>query len=313
MPNNYFRFWLLNYQGLYIFDEKLQKQVMFTKIEEDNFIAEIVQAPEIFENTDTTIFSKEFPETLTRLYYRKYRNDLYIFLGNELVDITEVATQFKTWMDLRDLQRTHLKGIVVAIFDDIEGPTVVFNNCLAEEYALLLAIQGQTVSGMGRIEEYTVGFMDPLNVPNRDDILHLCYNFLLPAPDSSDSRIIKMGRVSSLYLIFPRTSPYINEDTFRGFVESFIDAWIDDWADLQRNDRQNETQIAFQPAIFEELFENLMVTVTTALDMTTHNEREEAKLKVFVMDLLTQNKVLNSQVRRLRERIKSLEKQLEEK
>ena len=71
-------------------------------------------------------------------------------------------------MDLRDLQRTHLKGIVVAIFDDIEGPKVVFNDCLAEENALLLAIQGQTVSGMGRIEEYTVGFMDPLNVPNRD-------------------------------------------------------------------------------------------------------------------------------------------------
>ncbi|MFX0086721.1 MAG: hypothetical protein ACFFAU_13700 [Candidatus Hodarchaeota archaeon] len=313
MLNDYFRFWLLNHQGLYIFDEKLQKRVIFTKVEEDNFIAEIFQDPKIIGKKDTTIYTREFPETFTRVYYRKYRDDLYIFLTSEVIDITEIGMQFKTWMDLRDHQRTHLKGIVVAVFDDVEGPKVVFNSCLSEENALLLAVQGQTVSGMGRIEEYSVGFMEPLNVPNREDIVHLSYNFLLPAPESADPRIAKMGRVSSIYLLFLKTSPYINEDTFRGFIESYIDAWIDDWISIQKDDRKRGTRIAYESAIFEELLENLMVTVTTAIDMTTHDEREEAKLKVFIMDLLTQNKVLNSQIRRLRERIKSLEKQLEEK
>ena len=122
-----------------------------------------------------------------------------------------------------------------------------------------------------------------------------------------------MGRVSSIYLLFSKTSPYINEDTFRGFIESYLDAWIDDWVAVQKEDRLKGTSIAFESAIFEELLENLMATVTTAIDMTTHDEREEAKLKLFVMDLLTQNKVLNSQIRRLREKIKTLEKQLEEK
>ena len=75
MPNNYFRFWLLNHQGLYIFDEKLQKRVMFTKIEEDNFIAEIVQAPEIFENTDTTISELTKTENVLSSYNDRV-NDL---------------------------------------------------------------------------------------------------------------------------------------------------------------------------------------------------------------------------------------------
>jgi hypothetical protein len=313
MQNNYFRFWLLNHQGLYIFDEKLQRRVIYTKVEEDNFIAEVFQDLKIVGKKNTTIYTRELPETFTRLYYRKYRDDLYIFLTTEVTDITEIGTQFKTWMDIRDHQRTHLRGIVVAIFDDVEGPKVVFNSNLKEENALLLAVQGQTVSGMGRIEEYSVGFMEPLNVPNREDIIHLSYNFLLPAPDSTDPRIAKMGRVSNIYLLFLKASPYINEYTFRGFVESYIDAWIDDWISLQKDDRLKGTRIAYETATFEELFENLMATVTTAIDMTTHDEREEAKLKVFVMDLLTQNKVLNSQIRRLRERIKSLEKQLEQK
>jgi hypothetical protein len=280
-----------------------------TKEEEDNLIAEIFQDPRIGMKAKTTIYLKELPETFTRLYYRKFNHDLYIFLVSALVDITEIGTEFKTWMELRDLQRTHLKGLAFAVFDDIEGPKIVFNNCLKEDSALLLAIQGQTISGMGRSEEFVTGFQDPLNVPNRDDLIHLSYNFLQPAPDSDDPRIKKMGRVSSIYLIFSRTSPYVNEVTFRGFVESYIDAWIFDWIDIQEEDRKHGQQTAYQTKIFEELHENLRSTVTTAIDMTTHDEREEAKLKVFVMDLLTQNKVLNSQVRRLKERIKALEKE----
>ncbi|MHA2305443.1 MAG: hypothetical protein ACXACU_08615 [Candidatus Hodarchaeales archaeon] len=313
MSSNYYRFWLLNHQGLYIFDEKLQRRILMTKEEEDNLIAELFHDPKIEMKKNTTIFSKELPETFTRLYYRRYKSDLYIFLVSELVDITEIGTEFKNWMDLRNLQRTRLKGIAIAIFDDIEGPKVVYNSCLKEENALLLAIQGQTVSGMGRIEEYNTGFQEPLNVPNREDLVHLSYNFLQPAPDSTDPRIQKMGRVSSIYLLFSRTSPYINEDTFRGFVESYIDAWIFDWIVIQEEDRQNGRKTAYQQTIFEELHENLLSTVTTAIDMTTHDKREEAKLKVFIMDLLTQNKVLNSQIRRLKVRIRSLEKELAEK
>ena len=305
MPNNYYRFWLLNHQGLYIFDEKLHNKVVLTKSEEDALIAEIFRDPTIEMVDDTALLTRELPSSFTRLHYRKYRGDLYILLSDELIDITEVDAKLQTWFELRDQQREHLQGLVISIFDDIEGPKVVYNSgVLITEDALLLAVQGQTVSSMGRMVEYSSGFKDPLNVPNREDMIHLSYSCLQPAPDSKDSRIAKMGRMTNMHLLFPMDFSYVKEDLFCNFVEGFLDEWVFNWNAQKENTRD------YPPEIFDELLEDLRSTISSAIDLTTHEEREITKLKELIMDLLSQNKVLNYQVRRLRERIKDLEKQL---
>jgi polyhydroxyalkanoate synthesis regulator phasin len=305
MANNYYRFWLLNHQGLYIFDKKLHKKVILTKAEEDDLIAEVFQDPRLMSADDTPLFTKELPSYFTRLHYRKYKKDLYILLSDELIDITEVEARLKPWIELRNQQRSHLQGLIISIFDDIEGPKVVYNNgSLLTENALLLAVQGQTISAMGRIVEYTSGFKDPLNVPNREDLIHLSYIFLQPAPDSKDPRIAKMGRMTSIHLLFLLGFHFVNESLFRSYLEAFLDEWVYNW------NAQRYNTIAYPREIFDELLEDLRSAISTAIDLTTHEEREEAKLKEYVMDLLSQNKVLNYQVRRLREKIKDLENQL---
>jgi hypothetical protein len=305
MSGNFYRFWLLNEQGLYIFDNKLHKTIILTKAEEDSIIADIFNDPKVASN-NSTIFTKELSTSFTRIYYQKYRKDLYIILVDELVDITFIANEFLKYRKLRENQRKQLKGLVFSIFDDIEGPIVVYNSCLKEEQALLLAVQGQTVSSMGRIEEYITGFKEPLNVPNRDDLIHLSYDFLQPAQTSKDPRIAKLGRISNLYLIFPKDFAFVKEEMFRSYVEGFLDEWVFNW------EAQEDQTDRYSAKIFEELTEDLRSTITIAIDMTTHEEREVAKLKNFVMDLLTQNKVLTYQVRRLREKNKELEKKIQQ-
>jgi hypothetical protein len=305
MSDNYYRFWLLNHQGLYIFDKKLHKKVIFTKADEDNLIAEVFQDPRVMDADDTPLFTRELPSYFARLHYRKYKKDLYILLSDEMIDITEVDARLKPWIDLRNQQREHLQGLTISMFDDIEGPKVVYNSgSLLSENALLLAVQGQTISAMGRIVEYTSGFKDPLNVPNREDLIHLSYIFLQPAPDSNDPRIAKMGRMTSIHLLFLLGFHFVNENLFRSYLEAFLDEWVYNW------NSQREDSLSYPREIFDELLEDLRSAISTAIDLTTHEEREEAKLKEYVMDLLSQNKVLNYQVRRLREKIKELENQL---
>ncbi|MFX0016279.1 MAG: hypothetical protein ACFFB2_14840 [Promethearchaeota archaeon] len=303
--NNYYRFWLLNHQGLYIFDKKLHKKIILTKAEEDELIAEIFQDPKIEMVIDSPLYTKELHSSFTRLHYRKFKQDLYIILADELIDITEVEFKLQSWIEIRSQQRNHLQGITISMFDDLEGPKVVYNSgALLSENALLLAVQGQTVSAMGRLVEYSSGFRDPLNVPNREDLIHLSYSFLAPAPDSKDPRITKMGRMTSIHLLFLVEFPYVNETLFKSFVEAFLDEWIYNWT------TQRDNSLDYPQKIFDELLEDLRSTISTAIDLTTHEEREIEKLKEYIMDLLSQNKVLSYQVRRLREKIKLLEEQL---
>ncbi|UCE14407.1 MAG: hypothetical protein JSV04_04325 [Candidatus Heimdallarchaeota archaeon] len=308
MSNNCYRFWLLNHQGLYIFDEKLHQKVIITKSEEDSMIADIFRDPTIEMAENTALFTKELPSIFMRLHYRKYNRDLYIVLTDELVDVIEVEQMLQKWFKIRDQQRTHLQGLVVSIFDDLEGPKAVYNSgFILPENALLLAVQGQTVASMGRMQEFPAGLKDPLNVPNREDLLHLSYNCLQPAPDSTDSRIAKIGRMTTMHLLFREDFKFAKEDLFRSFIESFLDEWVFNW-----NAQKGPTE-SYPQEIFDELLEDLRSSISTAIDLTTHEEREVNKLKKFIMDLLSQNKVLNYQVRRLNEKIKQLEMELGER
>ncbi|MFW9856695.1 MAG: hypothetical protein ACFFFG_16710 [Candidatus Thorarchaeota archaeon] len=253
---------------------------------------------------DTTILSRDLLPSYTRLYYRKHHSDLYVLLVDELTDFTEVIEVFSKWSEKRDKQREQLKGLVFVVFDDVEGPKVIYNNLLKEEIAILLAVQGQTVSSMGRLKKFKVGFKEPLNVPNRSDLVHMSYDFLQPAPESADPRIAKMGRISNLYLIFDRSFSYLNEEHFRLSIEGYLDEWV------YNHFSQDSGQVypkSYSKFFFDELLEDLRTTISSAIDVASHEEREVARLKVFVMELLTQNKVLTYQVRRLRERIKELE------
>ena len=303
MNSEYYRFWLVNQQGLYIFDEKLTKNVLFSKNDEDDLIAEIFRKD---IELDSPIFTLEIPSHSARLHYQNYDHDLYLLLTNDLIDITKVDLTLHQWKKLRGMQKDHLKGIVVSVFDDLEGPKVVYNSCLQEEEAILLAVQAQTVSSMGRVEEFKTGFREPLKVPNREELIHMSYDFLQPAPKSSDPRIAKTGRLSNIFLIFARDLPHVTNSKFKGFLEAFLDEWAWNW----NSEKIKEHPETYSVKIFDELLEDLRSTVTTSIDLSTHDEREEAKLKVFIMDLLSQNAVLNSTIRRLRERIEDLETQI---
>ncbi|MFX0209323.1 MAG: hypothetical protein ACFFDT_25290, partial [Candidatus Hodarchaeota archaeon] len=265
MSDNYYRFWLLNHQGLYIIDKKLHRKVILTKSEEDTLIAEIFQDPKLMSADDTPLFTRELPSYFARLHYRKYKSDLYVLLTDELIDITEVDAKLQPWIEIRNQQREHLQGLVISMFDDIEGPKVVYNSdALLAENAILLAVQGQTISSMGRIVEYTSGFKDPLNVPNREDLLHLSYNFLQPAPDSSDPRIAKMGRMTSIHLLFLLGFPFVTENLFRSYLEAFLDEWVYNW------NTQKEDSRDYPKKIFDELLEDLRSAISTSIDLTTH-------------------------------------------
>ncbi len=303
MIGNYYRFWLINEQGLYIIDQKLQRQKILTKTDEDILIAELYNDPAL-EMDDTVILQKNLPEyAFSRLYYQKYKKDLYILLADEMIDITDIDLQLQTRRKDRDTLRENLIGIVVAAFDDARGPKVVYSpSFINEETTLLLAVQGQTISYMGKLNEFQVGFKEPLNVPNRTDMIHVSYDFLVPAPSSKDPRIALTGRVMNLFLLFPRNLPYLKEKSFLQFIESFIEEWVREWIDFQKG---NEGK--YPVKWFDDLLENLRSTVNIAIDLATHDEREVRKLKDFVMDILAQNQVLTYQVQKLKEKIRKLE------
>ncbi len=303
MAGNFYRFWLVNEQGLYIFDQKLDKQkTVLTKTGEDKLIAELFNDSKL-DSDSTSIFHREMPSlAFTRLYYQKYNRDLYVILADEMVDVTEVAVKFQPWREIRNKQRENLIGIIFSIFDDKLGPKVVYNSVLDEETALMVAVQGQTISYMGKINEFILGFKQPLKVPNREDLIHCAYDFLIPAPSSTDPRIAEVGRVTNIYLLFPHDLPYLKEEAFLQFIESSLEEWVYNWKAFQK---ENEGE--FPTNLFDELLEDLRSTVNIAIDLATHEEREVRKLKDFVMDLLTQNQVLTYQVRRLQEKIAELE------
>ncbi|MCK4847965.1 MAG: hypothetical protein KAT16_02960 [Candidatus Heimdallarchaeota archaeon] len=305
MTRNFYRFWLVNEQGLYIFDQKLDKQkTVLTKAGEDRLIAELFNDLTLdVDSTDTAIFHREMPSfAFTRLYYQKYNRDLYILLADEMVDVTEVAVEFQPWREIRNKQRENLIGIIFSVFDDRLGPKVIYNSALNEETALMVAVQGQTISYMGKINEFILGFKQPLIVPNRDDLIHCAYDFLIPAPNSTDPRIAEVGRVTNIYLLFPKNLPYLKEEAFLQFIESSIEEWVYNFINFQK-----ENEDDFPTILFDELLEDLRSTVNIAIDLATHEEREVRKLKDFVMELLTQNQVLTYQVRRLKERNAELE------
>jgi hypothetical protein len=303
LTGNYYRFWLINEQGLYIIDQNYQRQKVITKSDEDKLIAELYNDPNL-EKDDTAILHKNLPlYSFSRLYYQKYKKDLYVLLADEMIDVTEIDSKLQTYRKQRDTQRENLIGIVVAAFDDARGPRDVYSpDFINEETTLLLAVQGQTISYMGKLNEFQPGFKEPLNVPNRTDLIHVSYDFLVPAPSSKDPRIALTGRVMNLFLLFPRDLPYLKEKSFLEFIESFIDEWVRDWIEFQKD---NEGKYPIK--IFDDLLESLRSTVNIAIDLATHDEREVRKLKDFIMDVLAQNQVLTYQVQKLQERIKELE------
>ncbi len=303
MAGNYYRFWLINEQGLYIIDHKYQRQKVITKSDEDKLIAELYNDPHL-ERDNTAILHKNLPSyAFSRLYYQKYKKDLYVLLADEMIDTTEIDLKLQTYRKERDTQRENLIGIVVAAFDDARGPRVVYSpDFINEETTLLLAVQGQTISYMGKLNKFQVGFKEPLNVPNRTDLIHVSYDFLVPAPSSKDPRIALTGRVMNLFLLFPRDLPYLKEKSFLQFIESFVDEWVRTWIDFQK-----ENEGKYPVKIFDDLLESLRSTVNLAIDLATHDEREIRKLKDFVMEILAQNQVLTFQVQKLKERIKDLE------
>ena len=90
MKGNIYRFWLLNEQGLYIFDQKLEKQIVLPKHEEDSIIAELYNEF-IDKSIDTPLLHKDLHSiAFTRLYYQMYKRDLYIMLVDETFDDTEI-------------------------------------------------------------------------------------------------------------------------------------------------------------------------------------------------------------------------------
>ncbi len=302
MKGKFYRFWLLNEQGLYIFDQKLEKQIILPKHEEDELIANLYNEF-IDKSNNTPVLHRDLNSiAFTRLYYQMYERDLYIMLADETIDIIDIDEKFEIWRNIREKQRANLKGIIFSLFDDTQGTKVMYNTSLDEEAALLVAVQGQTISYMGKINEFQTGFKEALNVPNRKDLIHISYDFLVPAPQSTDPRIAKYGRVMNLYLLFPREFPYLKEISFLQFMESFIDESVHNWIEMQREEP------VYPKELFDKLYEDLRSTVNLAIDLATHDEREIRKLKEFVMDLLTQNQVLTFQVRKLQARIKELER-----
>ncbi|MHA2167967.1 MAG: hypothetical protein ACXAAT_19140, partial [Candidatus Hodarchaeales archaeon] len=256
MTRNFYRFWLVNEQGLYIFDQKLNKQkTVLTKTGEDRLIAELFNDAKL-DSDSTAILHREMPSlAFTRLYYQKFNRDLYVILADEMVDVTEVAVRFQPWREIRNKQRENLMGILFSVFDDKLGPKVVYNSVLDEETALMVAVQGQTISYMGKINQFTLGFKQPLKVPNRDDLIHCAYDFLIPAPSSSDPRIAEVGRITNIYLIFPHDLPYLKEDAFLQFIESSLEEWVYNWIVFQK---ENEGE--FPDNLFDELLEDLRST-----------------------------------------------------
>ncbi|MFX1536014.1 MAG: hypothetical protein ACFFDI_17500 [Promethearchaeota archaeon] len=114
-------------------------------------------------------------------------------------------------------------GIVLATIEDI-GPDLTFNkSVLANDEAMLLAIQTFTLVGIGT--GAPEGFHGPLPVPKRPDMQTLIYTFVTSGVDSGDVRVQKHGRQRALFLLFGTGSVQYDSSMMEAlslYVEGFL-------------------------------------------------------------------------------------------
>ncbi|MFX1251305.1 MAG: hypothetical protein ACFFCZ_06830 [Promethearchaeota archaeon] len=177
-------------------------------------------------------------------------------------------------------------GIVLATIEDI-GPDLTFNkSVLANDEAMLLAIQTFTLVGIGT--GAPEGFHGPLPVPKRPDMQTLIYTFVTSGVDSADVRVQKHGRQRALFLLFGTGSVQYDSSMMEAlslYVEGFL---------KRQEDLTEET--------FEEFKEVIENSALFYIDRIGLYAKEIEKARNRIRELEIENNELKSQSRAVQTR-----------
>ncbi|MFX0061148.1 MAG: hypothetical protein ACFFC7_03100 [Candidatus Hermodarchaeota archaeon] len=138
-------------------------------------------------------------------------------------------------------------GIVLATIEDI-GPDLTFNkSVLANDEAMLLAIQTFTLVGIGT--GAPEGFHGPLPVPKRPDMQTLIYTFVTSGVDSADVRVQKHGRQRALFLLF-RTGSVQYDSSMIEALSLYVEGFLKRQEDLTEETFEEFKEVIENSALF---------------------------------------------------------------
>ncbi|MFW9930614.1 MAG: hypothetical protein ACFFD1_14590 [Candidatus Thorarchaeota archaeon] len=225
----------------------------------------------------------------------KHFNDVFvIFDDNYLGNLKEYTFEFQIMINLRQEQIERFRGILFVDFDDSYGPEVRYNAGfdLGEEDALRIGLQCFTTLGIGSGGEFQSGFHGPI-VFKELGLALLIYAFIRPAPESSDSRIKRAGRPSTIILLYQNSVDADNK-----LVKTFVETV------LQRSKLNEDASLTTEK--LSDILDEIKEITSFALDLTEVERVYSIRLKERLKKLEDKVEVLSKQNDELKDENKKL-------
>jgi hypothetical protein len=235
--------------------------------------------------------TKTVPEGIFVYFFIEYY-DLFIFFTNQgdLSDYSNIDIIINA-INERKTERAFFKGVVVADFDDTQGPIPIYNNSVLEEDFLpVLAVQGTTVLGMGMttMPNHIVG---PVPIPANSELSTLIRGFQRPAPNSDDPRIKLGGRPTTIFLII-ESRIILHKETL-DFIDVALTQWIYSEAIKEFFDEEDLKQMAV----------DLEQLVILAQDLIHLRDAQSNHLRDLVKFYASENMILKQEILHLRNKL----------
>ena len=289
---------VVNSRGLTVFSENYTKKNPF--FEENNNDLEFI-VNNLYADLQSNFPNKlklrlieevsNLPEGLW-VYFFIEHYDLFIFFSDieNLTDISNIKEITKA-IDLRQTERSFYKGVVVADFDDTQGPIPIYNgSALDDDFLSVLAVQGTTVLGMGMtsMPSHIVG---PIPIPSNSELSTLIRGFQRSAPGSEDPRIQLGGRPTTIFIII-ESKIILHKETL-DFIETFLSQWI--YSDAVKE--------FFEEEDLKQMSIDLEQLIVLAQDLIRLRNLQSSHIKDLLKFYTTENMILRQEIAHLRSKL----------
>lgn len=289
---------VLNSKGLNVYSDKFKSKNPYFE-EMNNDLEFIVN--KLYADLQTNYPSKiklrlvDEPGTVpdgSFVYFFIESYDLYIFFSDQ-EDLADYSTipELKKVINERKNERSFYKGVVIADFDDTQGPIPIFNDSeLEEELLSVLAVQGTTVLGMGMtaIPNHIVG---PVPIPANPKLSALIRGFQRPAPHSDDPRIQLGGRPTTIFIIID-SQVILHKETL-DFIDVFISQWIFSEAIKENFEEEDLKQMSI----------DLGQLIILATDLIRLRDIQTSELRELLKFYTSENMILKQEITHLRSKL----------
>jgi len=120
-----------------------------------------------------------------------------------------------------------LSGIIIGLFED-NGPISRYHNTrLSKEIINKMVVHG--MSAVHGTEDMLGGLFGPLPVFEKTDLRYLIYSFKVKASNTKDERIVKHGRVCSLFLLLKKEQQRFILNHHMTIEKTLIDYQTKNW------------------------------------------------------------------------------------